>query len=151
MPLESQLRKVGVVYGGLMIDSGISLPNGRYIFASTLISDLGDNGVRLASRRKMLDIMRMSDGYGIRDNVLTGVQLVEFGGCTPNSKYTYNPLKELMGVLQLYERPFINGQFRLVKAQRVMQTNPREGVRMLRDMYALFIGLPQQCKKNFWA
>lgn len=89
---------------------------------------------------------------------MTGVQLVKphyawqgegSSYDTHLSKYTYNKWKELAGGYQLGEEKFLDRKFKVIKAFKVMEENPREGVRMLSVMYALFKGLPKPLQEEF--
>ena len=140
-------RKVGTVIGELMYGSGTTVEKGRYTTADHFLSELQDSGVRMAPRRRMLETMQDSIYYGTRDNILTGVQLLEKGRNTPNNKYVYNRWREIMGGSDLGEIHYVLGES--TRFVRTLRENPREGVKLFQDMYALFWALPQPSKEEF--
>ena len=146
MPLYLQ-RKVGTVIGELMYGSGLTVEKGRYTTAGHFLSELGGSGVRMAPRRRMLQIMRDNIYYGTRDNILTGVQLLEGGRNTPHNKYVYNRWRQLMGGSDLDDIHYVLGES--TRVVRTLRENPREGVKVFQDMYALFWALPKPSKEEF--
>ena len=61
MPLESQLKRTsGTVYGEIMRDSGVSLPEGKYISGNRFVAEL-INGVvvpRRSQQAMLIDLGR---------------------------------------------------------------------------------------------
>jgi len=148
-------RTIGTVYGELMRESGISLPNGRYIsgtnFASGLVDAIAIPEVKI---QKILRSLSDSVDYGDNDNIYTGVQFLKYvfglerDGIRQHwsSTYIFNPWRELILGDELGKDLFIpdrNGIFAM------MRSNPRKGVEGIRDMYALFIELPISLQEDF--
>lgn len=162
MALETRLRRTtGTIYGEFMEDSGISLPNGTYITRGDFISELIRNGVT-GNRAKLSKNIKYSIlDYGGKDNVWTGVQVLETVSQgrwydSPLTKYTSNQWKELMSGNYIKDFNFYEITYRdtLYKKQsdifRGMRQNPQEGVRGVKEMYTLFTQLPQSLQEEFF-
>lgn len=167
MPLELQLQRTsGTVYGEIMRDSGVSLPNGRYIPGRDFVLELMNHGVApIGSAQKILKDVHESPKYGDKDYIWTGIQFIQPGmvgyllGCKyllssdgrPSekaAKYTFNPWKELMNGHLM--GTFFEGIWTGTNSSfRVMRYNPRKGVERVRDMYASFVNLPQALQDDF--
>lgn len=148
MTLDTQLKRTtGTIYAGFMRDSRISLPDGIYITGSRFVTELMNRGVGVtANRRKMLQDLSESPYYGTEDNIWTGIQVLEYA---PHvlSLYTFNPWKELMGGHILGEN-FPGIDYDRNKVFRAIVNNPREGVMIMRNMYALFTQLPKSIQEE---
>lgn len=153
MALDLQLqRTTGTIYGEIMRDSGISLPDGRYIHGNDFVSGLIRHGAgNKAARKQMLREICDTPFYGKDDNIWTGVQYINKRGISASNyfvstaTYTFSPWRELM-----------NGASLLVPASldrnRVFENlrrNPRKGVEKIREMYVLFARLPKSLQDDF--
>ena len=167
MTLESQLKRTTwTIYGEIMRDSGVTLPNGKYIPGKDLVLELVNHGlIPSTSAPEVLKDLNDSVGYGNNDNIWTGIQF-QLGlfryivnpfidgfakSRLPSERaanYTFNPWKELMkGKLfgtflgrVLLDNPSVF---------RSMHYNPQRGVERVRDMYASFANLPQALQNDF--
>ncbi len=143
---ELQLRRTtGTVYGELMRDSGISLPDGRYITGIDFALGLVNGGVvARRSIRPTLEDVWNSTYYGLKDNKYTGVQIVRISKKknikTQNTQYTFNPWREIMGgdetIMDTYD---IFGAL----------ASPRKIADKLQQMYKLFVALPKSMQEDF--
>jgi hypothetical protein len=152
MPITTQLERTpSVVISEIMEGSGISLARGRYIEMNHLSSQLVSRGVKVEPD----DFNRSMylDSYGRSDNIFTQVQGVSYW-MTSDSKstYTFNPLRELMGSYPLNCIARQDG----VPTSRyfgdrinVLLNNPREGTRLVQDMFGIFAELPQDSQDWF--
>ena len=95
-------RTIGTVYGEVMRDSEISLPNARYVTGSDFVSGLRNNGVT-ATRSEIFKELERGLDWGINDNVTTGIQELKYVGngrgyANPQrTTFVFNPWKELTG------------------------------------------------------
>ena len=148
----SELRRTtGTVYGEIMRDSGISLPDGVSItgidFASGLI-----NGSVVARRsiNEILKDLRHSTYYGLKDDRYTGTQIVRDTKVRHSEKtpYIFNPWKEIMG-----GDPIIHSRtFQYTDAYRIFGASlrtPKRITEKLRELYGLFVDLPQSMREKF--
>jgi len=157
MVTYSQLLETpGTNIGGLLRDSNITFPDGKYIKSSNLASQLLDNGVKLSWSNLHGEILS-SPSYGTRDNIWTRVQafsisIQEYNNGDPVVKQCYNPWKEIMGGL-----PFDQlSNLWSLKFNRVgdgplesVQYNPREAIERLKGLYKLFIDLKESYQDGF--
>ena len=166
MPLELELqRTTGTIYGEIMRDSGITLPNGGFIPGKDFVLELINQGVvPTTSAPEILKDLHKSPQYGDRDDIWTGIQfhlgIVKYllnpylANFTPHefssekdAQYTFNPWKELMKGDR-----FGDSSERLTgnpSVFRAMHYNPRKGVERVRDMYVPFVNLPRVLQDDF--
>src|SRR3989344_7620628 len=104
----------------------------------------------MTDRRKMLRKLMDGIGYGSRDNVLTGIQLLEDGAYTHRSStYTFNPWNLLMESIYLFYHHIAYLPRERQRFFEIMEHNHRKGVKRMMDMYALFRELPQPLQEEF--
>lgn len=142
-------RTIGTVYGESMRDSGITLPNARYITGSNFVSSLRDNGVR-ATRQEIFKELELNLGYGIHDNIITWVQTFKWVG-TKNGQadpqrttYTFNPWKEITG-----RDPSVRLLPYILGIGVLIYDNPQEGIERLKALYKSFAQLPEELQNKF--
>ncbi|MBI2654811.1 hypothetical protein HYX06_00105 [Candidatus Woesearchaeota archaeon] len=149
--MESQLRRTtGTAYGELMRDSGISLPEGRYITGIDFTLGLVNGGV--IARRSVRPILKDiwdSPNYGLADDAYTGIQIVRDirRRGHENTPYIFNPWREIMG-----GNPFIHcNYYEYSAAERIFGnlSSPRKIAKTLKNIYELFVALPQSLQEDF--
>ena len=159
MAQQQQIERTpATIYGEVMRDSGITLPNGFWIAGADLVSELMIGGLQ---NRTLLQQQFLND-YGFDDNRWTRVQLVQpdyiSRGHGPHvdltyfSKYTFNPWKELMGgagQLDSFGLIYFYMPKKIVEALRTMQKNPREGTDRMKDVIVLFTKIPKSLQEEF--
>ena len=166
MPLELQLqRTTGTVYGEIMRDSGITLPNGRYISGNDFVLELINHGVvPNRSAPEILKDLHKSPDYGNKDDIWTGLQfhigivryflnpfMEYFRSWEPSERaanYNFNPWRELMKG-NLFGTVFDRAILDRPSVFRAMYYNPKKGVERVRDMYVPFANLPRALQDDF--
>ena len=150
MPASELVTTTGTLYGRIMQESGISLPDGRFITGIDFVSGLIGGGVVAGrSERKVLWDLRKSPHYGLEDNVYTQTQIVRQPKAVynRNARYIFNPWKVIMG-----GDAFIHSKHsQYSDANRIFRNlrTPSRVIQRLRGLYNLFVHLPQSMQEDF--
>lgn len=150
------LETPGTIIGGLLRDSNITFPHGKYVVGTDLATQLLDNGVKSSWPIIHREIL-LSPSYGESDNIWTRVQTLSYYDQESRNghnviKYSFNLWKELMGGLPLDQlsNPWIVKNSGMGYGPlEITVENPRKGAERLKALYKLFADLNQSYQDDF--